>query len=106
MSEHSSMKSLTNGFAAEVDMVDKAEWDEICRDFTDANIYHTWPYAIRRSGPANVSHLLLKQRDTVLGAIQARLLRIPYLPFGVVYVFWGPLWKRRNVSIDVEVFRQ
>jgi FemAB family len=97
---------LADGFSAEVDTVDRAQWDEISRDFTDANIYQTWPYAIVRSGRANVSHLVLKQKEAVLGAIQARVVRIPYLNFGIAYVFWGPLWKRRNAAINVEAFRQ
>jgi hypothetical protein len=31
---------------------------------------------------------------------------IPYLNFGIAYVFWGPLWRRRDGQADAEVFRQ
>jgi hypothetical protein len=100
------MRILTDGFSAEVDVVDKSQWEEISRGFIDANIYQTWPYATVRSGRGNVTHLLLMQNGAVVAAVQARLAKIPCLNFGIVYVFWGPLWKRHNAAIDVEMFRQ
>jgi hypothetical protein len=102
---HSS-KVLADGFSAEVDAVGKAQWDEIFGGFIDANIYQTWPYAIVRSGRGNVTHLLLKRKGAVVAGVQARLKKIPCLNFGIAYVFWGPLWRRRNTAMDVEVFRQ
>jgi hypothetical protein len=97
---------LADGFSAEVDAVDKTQWDEILRRLSDANIYQTWPYAIVRSGRANVTHLVLKRKGAVVAAVQARLAKIPFLNFGIAYVFWGPLWKQRDTEVDAEVFRQ
>jgi len=97
---------LADGFSAEVDTVDKTRWEEICRDFLDANIYQTWPYAIVRSGRDNVSHLVLKEGVRVVGAVQARLAGLPYLRFGMAYIRWGPLWKLQTGERDDEVFRQ
>ena len=92
--------------SVQVDNVSKASWSEIIRSFGDANIYQTWPYEVTRSGRANVSHLVIKQGESVIAVAQARLIRIPYLGLGVAYVRWGPLWKRRNYTVDKEVFRQ
>jgi FemAB family len=97
---------LADGFSAEVDTVDKARWEEVCGDFLDANIHQTWPYAIVRSGRANVSHLVLKEGVRVLGAVQVRLAGLPYLRLGMAYIRWGPLWKPRTGERDDEVFRQ
>jgi hypothetical protein len=100
------MKVLADGFSTEIDTVDKERWDQICRDFSDANIYQTWPYGMIRSGQRNVTHLLLKQNNAVIAAVQGRLARAPFLKFGIVYFLWGPLWKRRDAAVNVEVFRQ
>jgi hypothetical protein len=104
--KHHSIRALADGFSAEVDTVDKPRWDEISRDFIDANIYQTWSYAIARSGQSNVSHLVLKEGVRVRGAVQARLAGLPYLRLGMAYIRWGPLWKPRTSERDDEVFRQ
>jgi hypothetical protein len=97
---------IDDDFATEVDSVDEKGWHKLLNDFADANIYQTWGYEVVRSGQANVSHLVIKQQSSVVAAVQARLLRIPYLGLGVAYVRWGPLWKRRNCAAAQEVFRR
>ena len=104
--ERISAENLDKELSVEVDTVTKDGWNEICRDFSDANIYQTWPYEVVRSGQANVSHVVIKQQSNVIAVAQACLVRIPYLNLGVAYVRWGPLWKRRNCAADQEVFRQ
>jgi hypothetical protein len=95
-----------NGFTAEVDAADKTQWFEVTREFTDANLFQTWPYEVVRSGPANVSHLLLKHNGSVVAAAQTRIVRLPYLRFGMAYIRWGPMWQKQNGTPDKEVFRQ
>src|SRR5271154_3110952 len=95
----------TDNFSFEVDTVNEARWSETIAEFADANLYQTLPYGIVRSGRANVSHLLLKRGTEILAAVQTRIAKIPCLPLGAAYVFWGPLWKR-NGSADVAIFRQ
>ena len=101
-----SMRTADNNFTAEVDAVGEADWHNLSTDFADSNIYQTWPYGIARSGRARVSHLIVKRGPDVVAAAQARLALIPYLNFGIAYVFWGPLWRRRDGQADAEVFRQ
>ena len=103
---HDSGRVLADGFSTEVDTVDKEKWDQICGDFSDANLYQHWSYATMRSGQSNITHLLLKQKNSVIAAVQGRIARIPFLKFGMVYVLWGPLWKRRDTAMNIEVFRQ
>jgi len=95
-----------DAFSHEVDRVSEARWSEITAGFRDANLYQTWPYGVVRSGPANVSRLLLKRGADVLAVAQARLAKVPGLPLGVAYVLWGPLWQLRHRPADPEIFRQ
>jgi lipid II:glycine glycyltransferase (peptidoglycan interpeptide bridge formation enzyme) len=100
------MSFFTDGFSTEVDTVDKERWDEICCDFSDANIYQTWSHGLMRSGQSNVTYLLVKQKNAVVSAVQGRLVKTPLLNVAIVYIFWGPLWRRRGRVTDAEVFRQ
>ena len=100
------MKSLGDRFTAETDSVDQGQWSAILQDFADANIYQTWPYGVARSGPSNLSRLVLKRDERVVAAMQARLAGLPNLRVGLAYIRWGPLWKRRDGEIEEEVFRQ
>ena len=90
----------------QVDGMDAGHWQAICGDFTDANIYQTLPYECVRSGRTNVSHLVLRRHSTVIAAVQARIVRVPYLKAVIPYVRWGPLCQRRGDITDVQVFRE
>lgn len=94
------------GFSFEADTVNEARWSELVAGFDDANLYQTWPYGVVRSGPSNLSHLLVKHGSEVVALAQARIARIPGLPLGAAYVLSGPLWKRRHRPVDAEIFRQ
>src|SRR6266480_41117 len=103
---HGSMRAADNNLTAEVDAVGEADWHNLSSDFADSSIYQTWPYGIARSGRTRISHLVVRRGPDVVAAAQARLTLIPYLNLGMAYVFWGPLWRRRNGQADPEVFRQ
>src|SRR6266850_794461 len=104
--ETTSFVGLGDELSIEVDTIDKGAWDQILRGFDDANIYQTWGYEVVRSGRSSVSHLVVKRQSSVVAAAQVRLIRIPYLGFGIAYIRWGPLWKRRNSPVDQEIFRR
>lgn len=90
----------------EVDAITSPRWSELLQQFSDSNIYQTWPYGIARSGHARVSHMVVRHGSDVVAVAQVRLALIPGLNFGIAYILWGPLWRPRDGESDVEVFRQ
>jgi lipid II:glycine glycyltransferase (peptidoglycan interpeptide bridge formation enzyme) len=101
-----STRDLGPGYVSEVDRVDETTWGNILREFDDANIYQTWPYASVRSGRGNVSRLLLKQGGQVVAMAQARIAKTPLVNLGIAYVHWGPLWRYSDRNPHEDVFRQ
>lgn len=97
---------LAEGFHCEVDTVDEAAWYEVIERFDDASIYQTWAYDEVRCGRDNISHLLLKKNNEVIAAAQSRIVKVPFLKIGIAYVRWGPLWRRKDIEADPDVFRQ
>jgi FemAB family len=90
---------------AEVDTVTQAEWCVLMEQFDDANIYQTWAYGAVRWQEKNLSHLILKHENEVLGMAQLRILRPANLPCGVGYLRWGPLCHKRGRELDVEIMQ-
>ena len=100
------MRELDAGYASQVDAIDEPTWCRILEQFEDANIFQTWSYGAVRYGHGNFSHLVLKERGGVAAVAQARIVRLSVIGVGIAYVRWGPLWRRRDTAIDVEIFRQ
>jgi len=96
---------LEKGYTAEFDTVDKDEWYEILDQFSDSNIYQTWAYDAVRCGENNISHFILRSGDKIVAAAQARIVKLPFLGIGAVYIRWGPLWQLRNQDADPTIFR-
>lgn len=71
--------------------------------FQDANFYQTWSYGAVRWKRDNLSHLVVKKDDEVLGMAQLRIVQPMRLRFGVAYLRWGPLWSRRRGELNPEV---
>ena len=59
----------------EVDRVTPAEWSSMLDLFDDANLYQTWSYGAVRWGRKNLSHVVLKRNDEVVGIAQLRIVR-------------------------------
>lgn len=97
---------LRTGYEFEVDTVDERTWCQLLERFDDANIYQTWSYDQVRFGRQNISHLILKDRGRVVAIAQSRIIRVPLVSIGIAYIRWGPLWKQRHTTADVETFRQ
>jgi len=100
------MKELRKHYSVEIDKVTKQEWSDLLTRFDDATIYQTWSYGAVRWGEKSLSHLLLKKEGEVVGMAQVSIKRIPFLPCGIAYVPWGPLWHKKGGNEDWEVFRQ
>jgi len=100
------MPELAKEYSVEVDTVDKDTWYQIIHDFSDASIYQTWSYDEIRFGRKRMSHLIVKKDSNIVAAAQVRIVKIPIIKTGIAYVYWGPLWKRKNTETDTDVFRQ
>lgn len=87
----------------EVDRTTPTEWSQMLDLFDDANIYQTWSYGCVRWGKKNLSHLVLRRNDEVVGMVQLRIVRPTSLKFGMAYLRWGPICHRRGCELDAEV---
>jgi len=92
-------------YKIEVDGVTESGWSELLDGFADANIYQTWSYGAIRWGRRNLSHLVLKRENEVVGAAQLRIIRPANLRIGIGYLRWGPLCQPRGKDLDPEVVR-
>jgi lipid II:glycine glycyltransferase (peptidoglycan interpeptide bridge formation enzyme) len=77
-----------------------AEWSRLLDLFEDANLYQTWSYGEIRWGKKNLSHLVLKRNDEVVGMAQVRIIRPTRFNFGMAYLRWGPICHRRGTELD------
>lgn len=93
-----------SAWQVEVDSASTAEWAEMLDLFNDANLYQTWAYGAVRWGRKNLSHVVLKRNDEVVGITQLRIVRPTSLKFGMAYLRWGPICHRRGTELDPEVF--
>lgn len=100
------MKELDREYKAEFGHSDRESWYELMSRFQDANLYQAWSYDMVRYGRKGVAHMILKKRDMVVAAAQARIYRLPATKTGIAYVRWGPMWRLAGAPVDVEVFRQ
>jgi lipid II:glycine glycyltransferase (peptidoglycan interpeptide bridge formation enzyme) len=87
----------------EVDRTTPEAWSQLLDLFDDANIYQTAAYGGVRWGEKNLSRIVLKRNDEVVGMAQLRIVRPTPLKFGMAYLRWGPLWERRGLPLDSEV---
>jgi lipid II:glycine glycyltransferase (peptidoglycan interpeptide bridge formation enzyme) len=98
--------ALSERYSCEIDIATEQTWSELLLTFEDGNIYQTWQYAAVVGDKRNLSRMVLKLDGTVVAMAMVRVKKIPVLGFGVAYVFWGPLWRRKGFEPDTEHFRQ
>lgn len=100
------METLDKNYNIKIDNVSKSEWSDLLVDFDDANIYQTWSYGAVRWGEKNLSHIVLKKDGKAVGLSQVSIVKVPILGWGIAYVPWGPVWRRKKADIEIDVFRQ
>lgn len=100
------MQELDREYRAEFFHSDKEFWYQLMSLFQDANLYQTWSYDTVRLGHKDVAHMILRKKDTVVAAAQARIYRLPSTRLGIAYVRWGPMWRLNGAPESTEVFRQ
>jgi lipid II:glycine glycyltransferase (peptidoglycan interpeptide bridge formation enzyme) len=87
----------------EVDGATPNEWSKMLDLFNDSSIYQTWSYGRVRWGVRNLSHIVVKQNNEVVGMAQLRIIRPTRFKFGIAYLRWGPVFGRRGRTLDPEV---
>lgn len=103
MSEKSAHLPMRDpAWQVEIDRATPAQWSRMLDLFDDANIYQTWSYGEVRWGEKNLSHLVLKRNDEIVGTAQLRIIRPTRFNFGMAYLRWGPLCRRRGRELDAE----
>jgi hypothetical protein len=100
------MQALDAGYTAEFDSVEESTWHVLLKQFVDANIYQTWPYAEVTCGRRNISHLVLRKDGAVAALAQARIAKVPFINIGIAYIHWGPLWRTSTCESPAETLRQ
>lgn len=93
---------LPSGYTVDVDRVTAAEWAEMVDLFLDANLYQTWSYGSVRWGRQHLSHMVVRKNGQVEAIAQLRIVQPKRLRFGLAYLRWGPLWKRRGSEYNPE----
>jgi hypothetical protein len=83
-------------YKVDIDHMGRTEWSNLLLEFDDATIYQTWSYGAVRWGEKNLSHLILRQDEEIIGAAQIVTRKVPHLRAGVAFIPWGPLWKKRG----------
>lgn len=81
---------------------EESKWNEILAGFSDASVYQSWAYGVVRWGENCLSHLILEEDGIVLCAAQVILKKIPFSKYGIAYIPWGPMWKRKNRNPDIK----
>ena len=97
---------LADGYCAEIDSVNEAEWNQLIELFHDSSLNQTWAFGAVKTGDTNLSRLILRYQNEIVAAAQVRVRTIPLVGLGVAYVSWGPMWMRRDREPNPENFRQ
>jgi lipid II:glycine glycyltransferase (peptidoglycan interpeptide bridge formation enzyme) len=99
------IKNLDDGFTAEVDTIDQAQWSAVIQEFDDTTIYQTWEYGSQTWGEKNISHLILKKKGQIVAAAQLWIYTIPLLRKGFAHISWGPMWRLRSKELDFQILK-
>lgn len=92
-------------FRAEAGALDIASWHKLLAEFDDASVYQSYSYGEAWHGQDSVSHLVLKQGESPVGACQVVVRRVPLVNTGAAYIVWGPLWRKKGSPANVDVYR-
>ncbi len=91
-------------YRAEVDRVSRWEWPAQLGLFDDASIYQAWDYASTLFPRQQSSHMVVRNGDDVTAVAQVRIRTTPFVPRGIAYVAWAPLWRPKGRTADTEAF--
>jgi lipid II:glycine glycyltransferase (peptidoglycan interpeptide bridge formation enzyme) len=90
-------------YILEVNRISKETYNETLLQFEDSNIYQSYEYNLQAKGGKNMCTVVLKQGDKILGVSIVRIVKVPLINFGIVYIYRGPVWQRKNVVNSTEI---
>lgn len=83
-------------YTLEVNRITKEKYDESLHLFEDSNLYQSYEYNLHAKGGTNMCAVVLKKEDKILGISIVRILKVPYINFGLAYIYRGPIWQRKD----------
>lgn len=93
-------------YSYEVDNISKDEWHKLLSGFSDALVEQTWSYAASRWRRGTLSHLIVKQDQDIVVAVQVVILSLPLIDSGIAFIKFGPLWQQHDKPLNPENLRQ
>lgn len=90
-------------YLLEINKISKETYDETLLLFEDSNLYQTYEYNLQAKGGRNISTVVLKQGDKILGVSIVRIVKVPFFNFGLAYIYRGPVWQKRNAINSIEI---
>ena len=54
----------------------------------------------------SLSHLILMKNNRIVSMAQAKVFTFPFIKGGIVYIYWGPMWKDRDKLNTLEDLQQ
>lgn len=90
------MREKTNKIGYTIDIHRHQDWEQLLGQFCDANIYQTYAYAKICYGENDISTLVVEKDNKHISAALVNIRKVPGIPLGIAYVFYGPLWKSND----------
>lgn len=87
-------------------ITEKVIWNQLLKQFDDANIYQTWSYAEIVQSEKKIDHIAIYKDDHLLGIALVRRKTIPIFKRGVAYIYRGPLWQMKGRESNPEIFNE
>ena len=93
-------------YQIDVDRVSPGEWAASLEQFQDANLYQTWSYGAARWGAQRLSHVLLRDRENLVGMAQVVVVQPSHLRVGMAHLRWGPVCQRLGRDLDLDSMKR
>lgn len=96
---------ISSEYSFEVCLKDNIEWARIISQFDDASVYQTRSYGSIHWSEKELKHFLCKKGPVIIAAAQVRVFTLPIIGADIIYVRYGPMWRRREEEPAVENYR-
>lgn len=91
------------GYQIEIDTIDRPDWNHVITQFHDATLSQVWLTYDSAEKKRNLSHVVMKVGDEILGCCQVELRSVPLFGTGLADVRWGPLYMKKGIEPDRDV---